>query len=118
MPSTSCRPVGTAATAINAEAVRLVRRRPIAHPTSAAPAGPAVARRNASTAIGSDETNGPFTFVTICDTLNLDPGYIREGLRRWRARPAGAASSRPRFRRDAIGTRHRVVVARPLRRIA
>jgi hypothetical protein len=67
---------------------------------------------------GSDDTGGPFTFVTICDTLNLDPEYIREGLRRWRARTAIAANRRPRFRRDAIGTRYRVVVARPLRRIA
>src|SRR5438034_7464347 len=28
----------------------------------------------------SDEANGPFTFVTICDTLNLDLDYIRQGL--------------------------------------
>jgi hypothetical protein len=65
----------------------------------------------------SDEANGPFTFVTICDTLNLDPDYIRQGLRRWRARTSGAAKRRLSFRRDAIGTRHRVV-SRPLRRTA
>jgi hypothetical protein len=29
----------------------------------------------------------PFSFVSICDALNLDPGYIRQGLRRWRNSP-------------------------------
>jgi len=66
----------------------------------------------------SDEANGPFTFVTICNTLNLDPDYIRKGLERWRPHGNGVTARRPRFRRDAIGTRHRVVVPRPLRRIA
>ena len=65
----------------------------------------------------SDATDGPFTFVTICDTLNLDPDYIRSGLRPWRVATRGNAKRRPPFRRDAIGSRHRVV-SRPLRRIA
>ena len=65
----------------------------------------------------SDEANGPFTFVTICDALNIDPDYVRGGLAQWRA--GDAARRRPPFRRDAIGTRHRVVTrSRPLRRIA
>jgi hypothetical protein len=64
-----------------------------------------------------DEANGPFTFVTVCHTLNLDPDYIRRGLGRWRADANGAARRRPPFRRDAIGMRHRVVT-RPLRRSA
>ncbi len=63
----------------------------------------------------SDDTGGPFAFMTICDTLNLDPDYIRGGLRRWRAATKGEARRRLVFRRDAIGTRHRVV---PLRRSA
>jgi hypothetical protein len=65
----------------------------------------------------SDETDGPFTFVTICDTLGIDPDYIRGGLRRWRARSAGTPQTRPLFRRATLGTRHRVV-SRPLRRSA
>ena len=28
----------------------------------------------------SDEADGPFTFVTVCDSLGLDPSYIRRGL--------------------------------------
>lgn len=60
----------------------------------------------------SEETNGPFTFVTICDTLNLDPDYIREGLGRWRARRDGTATRRPSFGREAVGMRHRVLSRR------
>ena len=65
----------------------------------------------------SEETNGPFTFVTICDTLHFDPDYIRDGLRRWRTSINGVAKQRPRFRREGVGTRHSVV-SRPLRRVA
>jgi hypothetical protein len=64
----------------------------------------------------SDDTDGPFTFVTICDTLNFDPGYIRRGLDGWRTRATGARR-RPPFRRDAVGTRHRVA-ARSVARAA
>jgi hypothetical protein len=65
----------------------------------------------------SNDTSGPFTFVGICDTLNIDADYIRRGLRGWRARTVGVEIRRPPFRRDMIGTRHRVV-ERPLRRSA
>ena len=66
----------------------------------------------------SDDANGPFTFVTICNVLNLEPDYIRKGLERWRPCRNGVRARRPRFRRDATGTRHRVVMVRSLRRIA
>jgi|GEM_PF-808937 len=34
--------------------------------------------------------DGPFSFESICDTLGLDPGYMRRGLRRWvRAKEKG-----------------------------
>ena len=65
----------------------------------------------------SDDTNGPFTFMTICDALNFEPDFIRRGLERWRARPHTEAMRRPLFRRDAVGTRHQVVPP-PLRRSA
>jgi hypothetical protein len=65
----------------------------------------------------SEETNSPFTFVTICDSLNLDPDYIRDGLRRWRAPVDGAAKRRSRFRREGVGLRHSVG-PRPLRQVA
>jgi hypothetical protein len=64
----------------------------------------------------SDDAEGPFTFVTICDTLNFDPGYIRRGLDRWRTR-ANGTRRKPPFRRDAVGIPHRVT-ARSLGRAA
>jgi hypothetical protein len=34
---------------------------------------------------GSDDGGAPFAFANICDTLGLDAGYIRGGLKRWRS---------------------------------
>src|SRR5689334_19778311 len=31
-----------------------------------------------------DDTDHPFTFVSICDVLTLDVAYVRSGLRHWR----------------------------------
>jgi len=65
----------------------------------------------------SDETDGPFTFVTICDSLQLDPGYIRRGLRHWRARQEVMADRARRLRRESHEIRHQVALPR-LRRVA
>jgi len=35
--------------------------------------------------IHSDD-DGPFSFNNICDTLGLDPGRLRKGLKQWKAR--------------------------------
>jgi hypothetical protein len=32
----------------------------------------------------SEEAGHPFSFVAICDALELDPSYLRAGLARWR----------------------------------
>ena len=64
----------------------------------------------------SDDTDGPFTFVTICDSLGLDPTYIRRGLLQWRV-VVEASGTRMAVRRDANGARHQVVLSR-LRRVA
>jgi len=32
--------------------------------------------------VASDETDWPFTFENVCACLNLDPDYLRNGLRR------------------------------------
>src|SRR3954466_16345377 len=31
----------------------------------------------------SDDTAWPFTFVSICQSLGLEPEYLRRGLRKW-----------------------------------
>ena len=58
----------------------------------------------------SDATDWPFAFVTICHTLNIDPDYVRGGLRRRRTRLEAATQRKPPIRRDANGTRHQVVL--------
>jgi hypothetical protein len=40
--------------------------------------------RNAEDWFASEDTEWPFSFVNICQTLGLDVGYVRAGLGRWR----------------------------------
>ena len=65
----------------------------------------------------SDDADGPFTFITICDSLSFDPAYVRRGLRQWRAYAEATASRDWPVRRDGSGSPHQVVLAR-LRRVA
>ena len=58
----------------------------------------------------SDDADGPFTFVTICDSLSFDPAYVRRGLRQWRAHVTGEQPWS--VRRGGGGSRHQVVVRR------
>ena len=65
----------------------------------------------------SDDANGPFTFVTICDSLGFDPAYVRRGLRQSRACVEATAERKLYVRRDGSGSRHQVLLPR-LRRVA
>jgi hypothetical protein len=65
----------------------------------------------------SDDADGPFTFITICDSLGFDPAYIRRGLRQWRAHAEGSTEGTWSVRRDGDGARHQMVLPR-LRRVA
>jgi hypothetical protein len=64
----------------------------------------------------SDDTEWPFSFVTICQHLGIEPEYVRAGLRRWRARHGagvpGALPALPFRIRRVRGSRHRVTSAR------
>ena len=40
--------------------------------------------REAEEWLFSDDARGPFSFVSICAVLGLEPPYLRRGLRRWR----------------------------------
>ena len=71
----------------------------------------------AETWFASDDADGPFTFITICDSLKFDPSYIRRGLWQWRAHLEATAKQKRSVRRDSTGTRHQVVLPR-LRRVA
>lgn len=55
------------------------------------------------------ERDAPFAFEDICDVLEIDPAYLRRGLRRWRARQL--ANEAPRLvRRSPVILRKRVAV--------
>ena len=34
--------------------------------------------------IASDDRQWPYSFISICDILNLNPSYVRRGLEEWR----------------------------------
>jgi hypothetical protein len=42
--------------------------------------------REARDWIVSDATDWPFSFLSICHALSLEPAYLRGGLRRWQGR--------------------------------
>ena len=65
----------------------------------------------------SDDADGPFTFITICDSLGFDPAYVRRGLRQWRPYEEATAEPKWSVRRDGSGSRHQVMLPR-LRRVA
>jgi hypothetical protein len=56
-----------------------------------------------------DEPEWPFSFISICDALNLDPDYIRRGLQQWRSTPARSPAKRTR-RVTRVGRRLKVTV--------
>lgn len=59
----------------------------------------------------SNDATWLFSFIGICEALDLEPEYIRAGLRRWRSREATRRPDSPpiplRFRR-VQGLRHHV----------
>ncbi len=53
--------------------------------------------------INSDNPTWFFSFPNVCDTLDLDPDYVREGLRKWRdGRRSGAIAPSLRDSRVAM----------------
>lgn len=72
--------------------------------------------RDVETWFASETTASPFSFVTICQVLGLEPDYLRSGLRRWRTERAADPRPGPRtipFRiRRVSGSRHHVTIRR------
>lgn len=54
-----------------------------------------------------NEPEWPFSFLSICEALNLDPDYIRRGLQQWRKTPARYPATRAR-RVTRVGRRLKV----------
>lgn len=56
--------------------------------------------------LDSPDRSNVFTFESICDALDLNPEYVRRGLRQWRAQARGPyrePAARPARRPEAIG---------------
>jgi hypothetical protein len=55
---------------------------------------------------GSPDRSEPFSFENVCDALELDPDYLRQGLCRWRAAARGRnarATETPGADRTMVG---------------
>jgi hypothetical protein len=78
--------------------------------------------REAAEWFASEDTAWPFSFVTMCQHLGIEPDYIRAGLRRWRerhtARLPGAVRALPFRIRRVRGSRTRVTSPCPSRALA
>jgi hypothetical protein len=62
-----------------------------------------------------DVAAGPFSFIGICDSLGIEPGYVRRGLRRLRRIDASPIVRK--LTRHQTGPRHQAVRPRE-RRVA
>ena len=48
-----------------------------------------------------------FSFTNVCETLGLNPGYLRRGLNRWTALAQSGAAVKPRLKKYRSGARRR-----------
>lgn len=60
------------------------------------------------------DADGPFAFDTICETLGIEPNWLRKGLRQWRIHQLNGANPRPLARRSPVTREGRI--SAPLRR--
>jgi hypothetical protein len=51
--------------------------------------------REAAEWVSGDNPTWFFSFPNVCDTLDINPDYVREGLFKWRDTRRRAAASRP-----------------------
>jgi transposase-like protein len=67
----------------------------------------------------STDRTSVFAFESICDALDLEPAYVRRGLRQWRERAGSLPPQRPARRAEPhAADRPRTVGARRRRRPA
>ncbi|HXW85497.1 MAG TPA: hypothetical protein VEJ86_13905 [Candidatus Binataceae bacterium] len=45
---------------------------------------------------------GPFSFETVCETLGIEPQFLRSGLREWRKQQLAGISTRRLARRSPV----------------
>ena len=49
-----------------------------------------------------DESDGPFSFATVCETLGIEPAFLRAGLRKWRSLQLAGVTTRRLARRSPV----------------
>ena len=49
-----------------------------------------------------DSGDGPFSFETVCETLGIEPGFLRAGLKEWRQQQSTGVSTRRLARRSPV----------------
>jgi hypothetical protein len=60
----------------------------------------------------SETADGPFSYVNVCETLGIDPAYLRRALMDWKARRLAGQIRRPLVRRSPVMITHRVSAPR------
>jgi len=58
--------------------------------------------------IHNDTADGPFSYVAVCESLGIDPAYMRRALMGWKARRLAGNVRRPLVRRSPVVVTHRV----------
>jgi hypothetical protein len=46
--------------------------------------------------------DGPFSFETVCETLGIEPQFLRGGLKEWRAQQLAGVAARRLARRSPV----------------
>lgn len=70
--------------------------------------------------LDSDDMSWPFSFASICQALDMEPEYLRRGLKTWRDRAQEAGTSGQVYRfpfRRVNGRRHSINAKRERRKI-
>jgi hypothetical protein len=58
--------------------------------------------------VNANDTDGwVFSFTNVCETLGLDPSYLRRGLNRWTALSQSSVGNKPRLKKYRSGARRR-----------
>lgn len=60
----------------------------------------------------SETADGPFSYVNVCETLGIDPAYLRRALVDWKAKRLAGQIRRPLVRRSPVMITHRVSAPR------
>jgi hypothetical protein len=51
--------------------------------------------REAEEWLFKDDQRWPFSFLNVCNVLDIDPAYIRRGLKQWREKNVAAKTATP-----------------------